>query len=135
MLKEFNLSTTQRDGMYNITRNVKAVIEESGIRSGLCVIYCPHTTAGITINENSDPDVVRDLLLGMDQAFPDRPEFRHKEGNSRAHLKSSVIGASQVLIVENGKPFLGVWQGIYFCEFDGPRDRRYFIKVIGNGIQ
>ena len=133
MLKEFNLST-QREGMYNITRNIRSVILESGVRSGICVVYCPHTTAGITINENSDPDVVHDFLLGMGEAYPDRPEFQHSEGNSRAHLKCSAVGASQTLIIEDGKPILGVWQGVYFCEFDGPRSRRYYIKVVRDGI-
>ena len=132
MLKEFNLST-QQEGMYNITRNIRSVIAESGARSGICVVYCPHTTAGITINENSDPDVVHDFLMGYGEAYPDRKEFRHCEGNSKAHLKSSAVGASQTLIIEDGKPVLGVWQGVYFCEFDGPRNRRYYVKVLRDG--
>jgi secondary thiamine-phosphate synthase enzyme len=94
-------------------------------------VFCPHTTAGITINENADPDVVKDLLYGLDKAFPDRTEYRHAEGNSAAHLKASCIGSSVTVIVENGLPILGTWQGIYFCEFDGPRERKYHIKVMG----
>ena len=121
---------TDREGLYDITRTVKKAITTSDIQSGLCVVYCPHTTAGITINENADPDVVKDLLLGLDKAFPDRPEFRHSEGNSAAHLKSGCIGVSVTLIVDNGVPVLGRWQGVYFCEFDGPRNREYFIKVL-----
>jgi secondary thiamine-phosphate synthase enzyme len=96
----------------------------------LCLVYCPHTTAGLTINENADPDVVRDLLLGLAEAFPDRPGFRHAEGNSAAHLKAGCLGSSVTLIVENGAPLLGTWQGVYFCEFDGPRERRFHLKII-----
>jgi secondary thiamine-phosphate synthase enzyme len=122
---------TDKEGLYDITSSVREAIRQSGINSGLCVVYCPHTTAGITINENADPDVVRDLLYGLDKAFPDRTEFRHSEGNSAAHLKASSIGSSVTLIVENGAPLLGTWQGIYFCEFDGPRNRNYHIKIVG----
>ncbi len=122
--------TTGKEGLYDITVAVKDAIKKSGVDAGLCVVYCPHTTAGITINENADPDVVKDLLHGLGKAFPDRPEFRHCEGNSAAHLKASCIGSSVTLIVENGAPLLGTWQGVYFCEFDGPRERRYHIKVI-----
>ena len=121
---------TGKEGFYDITAAVKDVTRKSGVESGLCVIYCPHTTAGITINENADPDVIKDLLYGFDKTFPDRPEFRHAEGNSAAHLKASCIGSSVTLIVENGLPLLGTWQGIYFCEFDGPRERQYHIKII-----
>ncbi len=121
---------TGKEGACDITAAVKDVIRKSGVEAGLCVVYCPHTTAGITINENADSDVVKDLLYGLDTTFPDRPEFRHAEGNSAAHLKASCIGSSVTLIVENGLPMLGRWQGIYFCEFDGPRERQYHIKVI-----
>ena len=120
---------TEREGFYDITFAVKKAIENSKIQSGLCVVYCPHTTAGITINENADPDVVKDLLYGLGKAFPDRPEFCHSEGNSAAHLKSGCIGTSVTLIVDNGAPILGRWQGVFFCEFDGPRNRKCFIKV------
>jgi secondary thiamine-phosphate synthase enzyme len=123
---------TDKEGLYDITLSIREAIRQSGIRSGLCVVYCPHTTAGITVNENADPDVVRDLLYGLDKAFPDRREFRHAEGNSSAHLKSSCIGASVTLIVEKGEPVLGTWQGVYFCEFDGPRSRKYHVKVVGS---
>ena len=116
--------------MYDITTSVREAIKESGIQDGLCVVYCPHTTAGITINENADPDVVRDLLYGLDKAFPDRPEFRHAEGNSAAHLKSGCIGSSATLIIENGAPLLGTWQSVYFCKFGGPRARQYHVKSL-----
>lgn len=121
---------TGKEGFYDITAAVKDAIRKSGVDTGLCVVYCPHTTAGITINENADPDVIKDLLFGLDKAFSDRAEFRHAEGNSAAHLKASCIGSSVTLIVENGSPLLGTWQGVYFCEFDGPRTRQYHIKVI-----
>ena len=94
------------------------------------MIYCPHTTAGITINENADPDVVRDMLLGLDKAYPDRTEFRHAEGNSAAHLKASAVGSSATVIIRDGKLLLGQWQGIYFCEFDPPRNRKFYVNII-----
>ena len=129
MLHEYPLSTP-KNSLYNITPQVREAIAKSGVTSGIAVVFCPHTTAGITINENADPDVVHDLLLGLDKAFPNRSEFRHGEGNSSAHLKASVIGSNVTVIIENGKPLLGTWQGVYFCEFDGPRTRKFIVKVI-----
>ena len=129
MLFEYSLSTPRKD-FYNITPKVREAVSKSGITDGIAVIFCPHTTAGITINENADPDVVHDLMIGLNKAFPDRPEFRHGEGNSAAHLKASAIGSSVTVIINSGKPALGTWQGIYFCEFDPPRQRKYFIKVV-----
>ena len=129
MYKEFSLSTPKED-FYNITAQVRQCISESGIRNGIAVVFCPHTTAGITINENADPDVVHDILLGMAKACPDRAEFRHGEGNSPAHLKASAIGSSVTLIIADGRPVLGTWQGIYFCEFDPPRKRTFYVKVM-----
>jgi secondary thiamine-phosphate synthase enzyme len=130
MLYEYTLSTARED-FYNITSQVRESVVKSGVADGIAVVYCPHTTAGITINENADPDVVHDLLFGLDKAFPDRPEFRHGEGNSSAHLKSSAMGGGVTTIIENGKLLLGTWQGIYFCEFDPPRKRKFFVKIIG----
>ena len=95
------------------------------------MVYCPHTTAGITIFENADPDVARDMLLGLSAAFPNRPEFRHAEGNSAAHLKAASVGSSAQIIIDNGNLILGKWQGIFFCEFDGPRDRKFYISCCG----
>ena len=95
----------------------------------LCLVFCPHTTAAVTVNENADPDVQHDLLIALEKAFPDRPEFLHGEGNSAAHAKSSCIGVSEQLIVKGGSLLLGTWQGIYFCEFDGPRRRRFFVRI------
>lgn len=128
-LFEYSLSTSN-EGMYNITRQAAEAVMKSGATDGLCVVFCPHTTAGITINENADPDVVHDILLGLNSAFPDRREFLHCEGNSSAHLKASCVGSSATVIINNGKLLLGTWQGIYFCEFDGPRHRKFFVKVI-----
>ena len=129
-LHEFKLSTPKQ-GLVDITAQVRQALKECGVFSGACVVFCPHTTAGITVNENADPDVVHDILIGLDKAYPDRKEFRHGEGNSAAHLKSSAVGCSRTFIVEEGRLVLGTWQGIYFCEFDGPRERRFLVKVVG----
>ncbi len=126
---EFNLRTP-REGLIGITPQVGQAVSQSGVKEGLCVVFCPHTTAAITVNENADPDVARDLIVGLSAAFPDRDDFTHSEGNSAAHLKASCVGCSQTLVVKNGSPVLGTWQGIYFCEFDGPRSRRFFELVL-----
>jgi len=126
---EYSLSTPRED-LYNITAQVRESVSKSNIKDGIAIVFCPHTTAGITINENADPDVVRDLLLGFDKAYPDRQEFRHDEGNSAAHLKASTVGASETVIINDGKLLLGTWQSIYFCEFDPPRNRRFYVKVM-----
>lgn len=128
MLFEFSLST-KREDFNNITPQVREAVSKSGVTDGIAVVYCPHTTAGITINENADPDVVHDLLIGLNKTFPDRPEFRHGEGNSAAHLKASAMGSSATVIIENGRLLLGTWQGIYFTEFDGPRNRKFYVKI------
>lgn len=133
MLYEFTLKTG-REGFIDISGTVRDSIRQSGVTSGICIIHCPHTTAGITINENADPDVLHDLAIGMNEAFPDRREFRHGEGNSSAHLKSSSVGPSLTVIIDSGKPILGIWQGIYFCEFDGPRTRKYYIKIVPDAV-
>ncbi|MCL2873925.1 MAG: secondary thiamine-phosphate synthase enzyme YjbQ [Defluviitaleaceae bacterium] len=130
MLYEYTLSALRED-FFSITSQVREAITKSGVKSGTAVVFCPHTTAGITINENADPTVVRDLLLGLNKAFPNRAEFQHGEGNSAAHLKASAMGSSATIIIENGKPLLGTWQGLYFCEFDSPRERKFFVKVQG----
>jgi secondary thiamine-phosphate synthase enzyme len=130
MLYEYTLSV-QREDFYNITPQVRQAVAKSEVASGIAVVFCPHTTAGITINENADPDVVHDLLIGLNKAFPNRAEFRHGEGNSSAHLKASAMGSSTTIIIENCKPVLGTWQGIYFTEFDPPRNRKFYVKVLG----
>lgn len=129
MIYEYKIQTGKR-GFYSITEEVKEAVAQSGAREGICVVFCPHTTAAITINENCDPDVVHDLTVASDTSFPDKRDFRHMEGNSAAHMKSSVFGASEVFIIENGKLVFGTGQGIYFAEFDGPRTRHYYVKII-----
>lgn len=129
-MKSFSLSTRQSE-MANITKQVQQALAESGVQNGICVVYCPHTTAGITINENADPDVVHDLLLALEDIYPDRRDFRHAEGNSAAHRKALAAGASASIPVHEGRLVLGTWQGIYFCEFDGPRNRRFMVQVVG----
>jgi len=130
MLQKFYIDTKQ-EGLINITEEVREAVTKSGINEGICTVFSPHTTAGITINENADPDVVKDLLFGMSESFPDRPEFMHAEGNSFAHIKASCIGASENIIISERRMVLGIWQAIYFCEFDGPRKRKFYVKVVG----
>jgi secondary thiamine-phosphate synthase enzyme len=117
--------------LIDVTREVRQAIRSSGIRNGLAVVFTPHTTAAVTINENADPDVVNDIIMELNKIVPLQDNYRHAEGNSAAHLKSSLVGASETLIVVEGEPLLGTWQGIYFCEFDGPRKRTLQIQVIG----
>ncbi len=128
-LFSFTLSTN-REGLYDITSMVNDAIQTVKAEMGICVIYTPHTTAAITINENADPDVQTDFMLGLNKTFPDRPEYKHNEGNSHAHLKSSAVGCSETVIIDKGRLLLGTWQGIYFCEFDGPRTRKFYVKII-----
>lgn len=129
MLFEYALSA-QRENLYDVTQQVREAVAKSGVANGIAVIYCPHTTAGMTINENADPDVIHDLLIGLNKAFPDRSEFHHAEGNSAAHLKASAMGSSVTIIIANGTLLLGTWQGVYFCEFDPPRSRKFYVKVV-----
>ena len=129
MLYRYELETPPED-FVRITAQVEGAVAESGIRDGICVVYCPHTTAGITINENADPDVVTDLRLAYEKAFPDRPAFRHIEGNSAAHAKATAVGSGVTIPIKNGRLTLGTWQGIYFCEFDGPRHRQFWVTII-----
>ena len=131
MIKTYRLSTP-REGFLAVTAQVQEALRDSGVESGLCVVYCPHTTAGVTINENADPDETRDLMLALDKTFPDRTEFRLAEGNSAAHLIAVCVGSSVTIPVENGRLLLGMWQGVYFAEFDGPRERRFYVKVLGD---
>jgi len=129
MIHEIHLQTKRRDEMLDITAQVKEVLEN--VQEGLVVVYCPHTTSGITINENADPDVQKDFLRRLDEVYPwNMAGDRHFEGNSAAHLKASTVGASQTVIIHNGILLLGRWQGIYFCEFDGPRSRTCYVKII-----
>ena len=132
MVYEITLKTTGRNQFIDITHQVESIVVQSGVKRGICVVYVPHTTAGVTINENADPTVRKDIISMLDKLVPWRePFYEHAEGNSAAHIKSSLAGCNQTIIVQDGKLLLGTWQGIYFCEFDGPRTRKVFVKVIG----
>ncbi len=126
----FEIVTDQHQEFIEITEKVQKKVEESNVLEGIVLVYCPHTTAGITINENADPDVVWDMIDAFNSTFPVKSNYKHFEGNSHAHIKSSVLGNEKSLIISDGKLLLGGWQGIYFCEFDGPRNRKVFVKVL-----
>jgi len=128
---EFSVRTSKRSEFINITPEVNGLLKESGIKSGLCVVFVPHTTAAVTVNEGADPDVVRDIIMEMDKRIPWNDGYHHSEGNSAAHIKASLIGSSESFLVENGRVCLGTWQKIYFCEFDGPRSRRVWLRIFG----
>jgi secondary thiamine-phosphate synthase enzyme len=132
MIEQFTLSTSSRNQLIDITNTVSDCVQRSGAKSGICLVYTPHTTAAITVNENADPSVKSDIIRKLADIFPQNDNYDHSEGNSDAHLKSSVVGCSQTLIIENGSLLLGTWQGIYFCEFDGRRSRKFYIKVISD---
>jgi secondary thiamine-phosphate synthase enzyme len=132
-MKTLDVKTSSRTEFVEVTAEVRRVVRESGLRDGAVVVYCPHTTAAVTIQENADPDVVHDMLLWLNQHIPkDLPGFRHAEGNSDSHIKTSLVGPSVMVIVANGVLVLGTWQGIYFCEFDGPRSRKLHVQTIEN---
>jgi len=130
-LSEFIVQTKQQDQWINISGEVQRAVAASGIKEGICVVFVPHTTAAITINENADPDVPHDVLLALSAISPDRREFRHSEGNSAAHTKTSLVGPSLTIIVTGGRLLLGTWQGIWFNEYDGPRTRKVQVRVMG----
>ena len=123
------VSTRGSQDIIDITSEVRAVVRDSGVREGMCMVFSMHTTAGITINENADPDVKTDMIDGLSRAFPERSDYRHSEGNSHSHLRTSCVGPSQTVIVSDGDLVLGTWQGLFLCEFDGPRRRRVAVKV------
>lgn len=130
--KEFSISTKTRNQMIDITSKVQSVVSESGITSGDVIVFCPHTTAAITINENADPSVPHDVLLTFSELIPQQhPSYQHYEGNSDAHCKSSLVGCSEQITIKNASLNLGTWQGVFFCEFDGPRNRTVQIQLRG----
>ena len=131
MLTKLNVRTSEHTQMLDITAQIQAVVRESGVKDGICTVFIPHTTAAVTINENADPDVVRDFTMEINKIVPWEDHYAHMEGNSAAHLKSSMIGFSEQIIIDNGYLVLGTWQGIYFCEFDGPRHRNVYVKIMG----
>lgn len=125
----FSVRTSRRNEFVDITVQVRDALKEMKAGSGICLVFTPHTTAGITINENADPSVQSDMVKGLDSLAFNKVNFSHMEGNSDSHIKSSLIGCSEFIIVEDGKPVLGTWQGIYFCEFDGPRNRKVYVQL------
>jgi secondary thiamine-phosphate synthase enzyme len=127
---EHSIKTHKSDEFINITDIVRQEVKKSGVKDGAAIIFIPHTTAGVTINENADPDVVYDMLSGLRKIAPESAGYRHMEGNSHAHIKASLMGSSCTVIIENGELKLGTWQSIYFCEFDGPRTRKIYVKII-----
>jgi secondary thiamine-phosphate synthase enzyme len=131
MIKNINVKTRSRIEFVNITSDVQKVVSDSGIKNGVCYVYVPHTTAGVTINEGADPSVARDIESMLSKLIPHSAGYRHMEGNSDAHIKTSLVGSSENVIIDGGKLFLGTWQAIFFCEFDGARSRRVTVKVIG----
>ncbi|RWZ60848.1 YjbQ family protein [Halobacillus fulvus] len=131
MIKTFEVKTSQHDQMIDVTSQVERWVQEQGVKEGIVVVTSMHTTAGLTVNENADPDVKTDMLRRFREVYPwDHPEDLHMEGNTAAHMKTSTVGHSQTLIIENGRLVLGTWQGLYFCEFDGPRHRKFKAKII-----
>ena len=131
-MKQLNIKTNERTEMLDITRRLQDIVNKENWQAGLLIVFVPHTTAAVTINENADPDVQRDMLMEINKVIPFEDRYRHFEGNSAAHLKTSLFGASETIIVENGQLKLGTWQGIYFCEFDGPRQRKIWLQFSGN---
>jgi len=130
MLKEITIQTNTQTQILDVTTQVQKVVRESGIAEGLCCVFAPHTTAGITINENADPSVKHDIIMELNKVIPFNDNYSHLEGNSAAHIKASIIGSSVNVPVKNNNLLLGTWQGICFCEFDGPRTRKFYVKII-----
>lgn len=129
MPETITVTSERKEELIDITEKISKTIADSDTKKGLCFLFTPHTTAAITINENADPDVTRDIIYGLKKIVPENG-YHHREGNSSAHIKSSMIGCSQDIIIENSKLLLGTWQGIYFCEFDGPRSRKVFVEIM-----
>ncbi len=130
MFKEISITSNARSELIDITERVQQAVKEFKIKSGLCVVYCPHTTAAITINENADPSVKADILKQLEKIVPANAGYSHSEGNSDAHIKSALTGNSRTIMVENNRLVLGNWESVFFCEFDGPRKRHFFVKTI-----
>jgi secondary thiamine-phosphate synthase enzyme len=128
-MKILTIETRRREDLIDITDQIKELVDSEGVKTGICWVYVPHTTAGVTINENADPSVKTDILMALRQSVPDSLPYTHTEGNSPAHVKSSLVGSSLPVIIENGNLALGTWQGILFCEFDGPRRRKLYVHI------
>jgi len=130
MIKNISIKTVSRTEFVNITSSVQKAVNESGIKSGICYVYVPHTTAGVLINEGADPSVVEDIQTSLSKLIPHKANYLHMEGNSDAHIKASLVGTSQTVIIEGGRLLLGTWQAVFFCEFDGPRNREVIVKLM-----
>jgi secondary thiamine-phosphate synthase enzyme len=129
-MTQLDVQTHAKDELIDITASIRSIVTNSQVRDGLCLIYVPHTTAGVTINENADPSVKSDILMALRNIVPDSLPYSHTEGNSPGHMKSTLVGCSASVLINNGRLSLGTWQGIFFCEFDGPRNRKAFVKII-----
>lgn len=130
MVETFQVKTSAKTDFIDITRSVQEAIQKLEIKDGICFVFVPHTTAAITVNENADPSVPKDIMMELNKIIPFQDRYQHSEGNSAAHIKASLLGPSQALFVESGKLVLGTWQGIFFCEFDGPRNRKVYVKAV-----
>ncbi len=130
MIERFQLRSSAKNELIDITRSVQKALQRTGLMEGVCFVFVPHTTAAVTINENADPSVTGDILMELDKMVPLQDRYAHLEGNSAAHIKASLIGCSQAVFVESGRLVLGAWQGIYFCEFDGPRQREVYVTAM-----
>ncbi len=133
MIERLAIRTASRQQLIDITQDIHRLVADSGVTTGLCFVFTPHTTAAITINENADPAVKSDVLRKLEQVFPRNDEYHHTEGNSDSHIKSSLVGCSETILIEDGRLLLGTWQGIFFCEFDGPRRREVFVRIAPHG--
>jgi secondary thiamine-phosphate synthase enzyme len=129
MIKDLSVRTNKQVEFVKITSQIQRLVDQSGVKEGVCYAYVPHTTAGLTINEGADPDVVRDIIMELNKIVPFEDGYFHREGNSAAHIKASLIGSSETVLIQNGKLLLGTWQSIFFCEFDGPRSRRVLVRI------
>lgn len=129
MITTIDVKTSERTQLKDITSEVRKIVNESGVVEGVCRVYVPHTTAAVTINENADPTVPRDILMILNRVIPFDDDYRHAEGNSAAHIKATLVGASETIFIQKGDLLLGTWQGIFFCEFDGPRSRRVHVQI------
>ena len=129
-MKILEITTTKRNEFIEVTSQIQKAVSEEKLKNGVCIVFCPHTTAALTINENADPSVKKDILNHLDKLAPANARYSHAEGNADSHIKSSLLGSSLNVIIEEGSLSLGTWQGIYFCEFDGPRKRMLYVKVI-----
>ena len=131
-MEKLTVQSNDRTSIIDITHQIQALVQENGIKNGICYIFIPHTTAGVTINENADPDVKSDMLMEINKVIPFTDSYRHMEGNSAAHIKATLFGNSEMIIINTGRLQLGTWQGVFFCEFDGPRTRKVWVKFVNS---